>query len=92
VLPQVRELHRRFGDALAVVGVHSGKFVAERETARLARAVERLGVAHPVVNDRHFRVWRAWAARGWPTLALVDARGYVVVRRRASARPTSWRG
>ena len=78
MLPQVRALRARFGDRLAVVGVHSGKFPAERETRRIARAVERLGVAYPVVNDRHFRVWRAWAARGWPTLALVDARGYVV--------------
>ena len=60
------------------MGVHSGKFIAERETARIARACARLGVTHPVVNDRQFRVWRAWAVRAWPTLALVDARGYVV--------------
>jgi hypothetical protein len=78
VLPQVRELERRFPRRLAVVGVHSGKFIAERETARIAHAAERLGVHHAVVNDRQFRVWRAWAVRAWPTLALVDARGYAV--------------
>ncbi|GLC24986.1 thioredoxin-like domain-containing protein [Roseisolibacter agri] len=78
VLPQVRELERRFPRELAVVGVHSGKFIAERETPRLARACARLGVTHPVVNDRQFRAWRAWAVRAWPTLALVDTRGYVV--------------
>ena len=38
----------------------------------------RLGATHPVVNDRQFRAWRAWAVRAWPTIALVDARGYVV--------------
>ncbi len=74
----MRELERRFPRELAVVGVHSGKFIAERETPRLARACARLGVTHPVVNDRQFRAWRAWAVRAWPTLALVDARGYVV--------------
>ncbi|MGZ8378998.1 MAG: alkyl hydroperoxide reductase, partial [Gemmatirosa sp.] len=74
----MRELERRFPSELAVVGVHSGKFIAERETARLARAAERLGVAHPVLNDRQFRAWRAWAVRAWPTIALVDPRGYVV--------------
>jgi thiol-disulfide isomerase/thioredoxin len=78
VAPELRALEGRFGDALAVVGVHSGKFIAERVTARIAHAAARLGVAHPLVNDRQFRAWRAWAARGWPTLALVDARGYVV--------------
>jgi thiol-disulfide isomerase/thioredoxin len=78
VLPQVRELERRFPRELAVVGVHSGKFIAERETPRIARACERLGVAHPVLNDRQFRAWRAWAVRAWPTIALIDPRGYVV--------------
>jgi thiol-disulfide isomerase/thioredoxin len=78
VAPELRALERRFGDALAVVGVHSGKFIAERVSARIAHAAARLGVAHPVANDRQFRTWRAWAARGWPTLAVVDARGYAV--------------
>lgn len=77
VAPELRALEHRFPDALAVVGVHSGKFIAERTTGRIAHAAARLGVGHPVVNDRQFRLWRAWAARGWPTLALVDARGYV---------------
>jgi hypothetical protein len=78
MLPQVRELARRFPRDLVVLGVHSGKFAAERDPARLAAACARLGVAHAVVNDRQFRVWRQWAVRGWPTLAVVDARGYVV--------------
>lgn len=77
VAPELRALERRFGPALAVVGVHSGKFIAEREAGRIAHAAARLGVGHPVANDRQFRAWRAWAARGWPTLAVVDARGYV---------------
>jgi thiol-disulfide isomerase/thioredoxin len=78
VVPELRALERRFPDVLAVVGIHSGKFIAERVTERIGHAAARLGVEHPVVNDRQFRLWRAWAARGWPTLAVVDARGYVV--------------
>jgi sugar lactone lactonase YvrE/thiol-disulfide isomerase/thioredoxin len=77
VAPELRTLERRFPDRLAVVGVHSGKFVAERASGRIAHAAARLGADHPVLNDRQFRAWRAWAARGWPTLALVDPRGYV---------------
>lgn len=79
VLATLAALTARFPRELVVVGVHSGKFIAERDTARMAHAARRLGAAgHPVVNDRQFRLWRAWAARGWPTLALVDPRGYVV--------------
>jgi hypothetical protein len=71
----VRELERRFERELVVVGVHSGKFRAERITANIAEAAQRLGVRHAVVNDRQYRVWRAFGVNAWPTLVLVDAAG-----------------
>ena len=71
----MRELERRFERELAVIGVHSGKFRAERITANIAQAVQRLGVVHPVVNDRQYRVWRAFGVNAWPTLVLIDAAG-----------------
>ena len=78
MLPQLRELERRFGDAIAVVGVHSGKYTAERISERIRDASIRLDATHPVLNDRQFRVWRAYAVRAWPTLVAVDPRGAVV--------------
>jgi hypothetical protein len=78
VLPQLRELEQRFADVIAVVGVHSGKYIAERDTARIRDASIRLGATHPVLNDRQFRVWRAYAVRAWPTLVAIDPRGSVV--------------
>jgi DNA-binding beta-propeller fold protein YncE len=78
VLPQLRELEQRYGDAIAVVGVHSGKYTAERVTERIRDASIRLDATHPVLNDRQFRVWRAYAVRAWPTLVAVDPRGAVV--------------
>ncbi|NUR34917.1 MAG: alkyl hydroperoxide reductase, partial [Gemmatimonadaceae bacterium] len=74
----MRELEEQFRDELVVVGVHSGKFITERETARIADAAKRLGVDHPVVNDRQFRVWRSYAVRAWPTIVVIDPRGYVL--------------
>jgi hypothetical protein len=65
---------------LVVVGVHAGKFIAERQTPNLADACRRLGADHPVVNDRQFRTWRAYAVRGWPTLTFLDPRGRVVAQ------------
>ena len=81
VLPVLRAMERRYGDRLAVVGVHSGKFAHERQTPSIARACMRLGVEHPVVNDRQLRMWREYAVRAWPTLVLVSPRGYVVWHR-----------
>jgi DNA-binding beta-propeller fold protein YncE len=61
-----------------VVGVHSPKFPAERESESLRHAVARLSVGHPVVNDRDFRVWQHYAVRAWPTLMFIDPRGRVI--------------
>jgi sugar lactone lactonase YvrE len=78
VLPQLRELERRYADELVVVGVHAGKFRAERVTANIAAAAQRLGVEHPIVNDRLFRIWRSFNVGAWPTVVLVAPAGGVV--------------
>ena len=74
----MRKLEEQFGDSLAVVGVHSGKFTGERETSHIRDAAIRLNAAHPTINDRQFRVWRSYAVNAWPTVVAVDPRGYVV--------------
>lgn len=77
----MRELEERFGDSIAVVGVHSGKFTGERETSHIRDAALRLEAVHPTVNDRQFRIWRSFAVNAWPTLVAIDPRGYVVGQR-----------
>ena len=79
--PRVRELEDRFQDVLVVVGVHAGKFAAERATPRIRSAARRLGITHPVVNDRQFRVWRSYGVQAWPTIAIVSPDGYLVTVR-----------
>jgi hypothetical protein len=74
----LRRLEEKYPEHVAVVGVHSGKYLTERVTERIREASIRLGATHPVLNDRQFRVWRAYAVRAWPTLVAVDPRGYVV--------------
>ena len=78
VLPRLEELERRFRDSLVVIGVHAGKYPAERRTPNLRRACDRLGVAHPVVNDRQFRTWRSYGVEAWPSIALVTPDGMLV--------------
>jgi DNA-binding beta-propeller fold protein YncE len=74
----LRELEDQYHDELVVVGVHAGKFRAERVTANIAAAAQRLGVEHPIVNDRQFRIWRSFGVGAWPTVVLVDPAGGVV--------------
>jgi hypothetical protein len=74
----LRKLEEEFADTLVVIGVHSGKYHAERVTERIREASIRLGVEHAIVNDRQFRVWRSYAVSAWPTLVAIDPSGYVV--------------
>ena len=74
----MRELEQRFPNELVAIGVHSGKYIAERETDRIREAAIRLEYHHPIVNDRQFRVWRAYAVRAWPTIVVVGADGRVL--------------
>jgi hypothetical protein len=76
----LRKIERKYGDRVVVVGVHSPKFPAERETANLREAVLRYRIEHPVVNDREFEVWRRFGGRAWPTLVFIDPEGQLVGR------------
>ncbi|MDV3221381.1 NHL domain-containing thioredoxin family protein [Intrasporangium sp.] len=78
VLDELREVEQQYPDALTIVGVHSPKFEHEADPDALAAAVERYGVHHPVLDDPELVTWRAYAARAWPTLVVIDPEGYVV--------------
>lgn len=82
VLPRLSALEEKYGrdgsGGFVVVGVHSAKFSAERDTANIAAAVERYEVKHPVINDSDLVLWNALGVSSWPTLALVGPDGNVV--------------
>ena len=78
IFPQLRKLEEKFARELTVVGVHSAKFTAEKETENLRRAVLRYEIEHPVVNDRDFQVWQQYTVKAWPTLIFIDPAGKLV--------------
>ena len=78
ILPDLARLEDEFADELVVIGVHSAKFVNESATDNIRQIILRYDIAHPVVNDSDFEVWRAWGANAWPTTVLVDPAGNVV--------------
>lgn len=72
------EVSRRWPDEAVVVGVHSPKFPWEGRHDSLRQAVARLGITHPVLDDPDMVSWQQYGVKGWPTVVVVDARGYVV--------------
>lgn len=78
VVPELKALEDRFRAELVVVGIHSPKFPREHEHEAVERAVERLGLRHPVLDDPDLATWQQYGVKGWPTLVLIDPEGYVV--------------
>ena len=78
ILPQLRKLEEAYPEEIVVLGVHSAKFPAEKETDAVRQAILRYDIRHPVVNDRDFQVWQRYAARAWPSLFIIDPEGKVL--------------
>ena len=78
VLDELRPLEQEYSDVLVTVGVHSPKFEHEADPVALAAAVERYEIRHPVLDDPELETWKAYTARAWPTLVVVDPEGYIV--------------
>jgi len=78
VIPDLKRLEQKYGDALAVIGVHSAKFESEGDTRRIRSIAQRYERDEPIVNDHAFQIWRSYGANAWPTLVLIDPAGKVV--------------
>lgn len=80
ILPNLHRLQLAFPGQLQIIGVHTPKFPAEQDAERLALAVARLGIDHPVVSDPDYAIWQSFAVDAWPTLVFIDPLGRVVAR------------
>lgn len=79
VLEDLKYLEHKYADKpFVVVGVHSPKFTNEDDAESVRQAIVRYGITHPVLLDSGRRTWDAYAVRGWPTLVLLDPRGYLL--------------
>lgn len=73
MLPWMKAMHARYTPrGLAILSVHTPEFPAERVTASVAKAVERLAIPYPVLLDPDSRVWAAFENAYWPAVYLFD--------------------
>lgn len=88
VIPALKAVEEKYGNALVVIGVHSAKFTNEGESENLRQIVQRYEVEHPVVNDNDFVIWRNWGVRAWPSFSFIDPLGNVLVIQGRDGQPT----
>src|SRR4029078_9497060 len=78
ILPDLEKLEKKYPNELVVIGVHSAKFQAEKETNNIREAILRYNIEHPVVNDSDHKIWNAFGVSSWPTFWLIDPEGNLV--------------
>ena len=81
ILPDLSYLENKYAsEPVVFIGVHSAKFANEASRETIRAAIQRYEINHPVVIDDQMKIWRAYAARSWPTVVIIDPRGYEVGR------------
>jgi len=80
VIPDLERLEEKYRNELVVIGVHSPKFEAERDSENIRKKVREYEIKHPVVNDANMVLWRRFGVQAWPTIVLIDPLGNPVYR------------
>ncbi len=80
VLPDLAKLEQKYAGQLVVIGVHTAKFEAEKDTENIRKKVAEYGIKHPVINDADQTLWNKFEINSWPTLVLIDPRGRLVAK------------
>jgi DNA-binding beta-propeller fold protein YncE len=78
IIPDLKKLELKYHDELAVIGVHSAKFLNEGSSESIRQAILKNDLEHPVINDKSFEVWDSYNASAWPTLVLIDPKGKII--------------
>lgn len=77
-LPHYGSWHEKYADkGLVIVGFHTPETQAERVVEAVRAKVAENSMKYPIAIDAASKNWGSWATRWWPSVYLVDKRGYV---------------
>jgi thiol-disulfide isomerase/thioredoxin len=77
-LPHYKGWHEDYADkGLVIIGIQTPETQSERQLDRVDAAAKSEGIEYPVMLDSAASNWRAWGNRVWPTVYLVDKKGFV---------------
>ena len=76
--PVYLDWQERFRDEdVVILGIHTPETSAEQESAAVKTKADRAGFQFPVLIDSTKANWNAWGNSMWPSVYLVDKRGYL---------------
>ena len=74
---------------LVVIGIQTPETVAERDAEKVVTAANREGIEYPLLLDLKSSNWKNWSNTMWPTIYLVDRKGFL---RRWWQGELNWKG
>jgi len=62
---------------VVIIGIHTPETVDEQNAESVKVKADEAGFAFPVLIDREKANWNAWGNSMWPSVYLIDKRGYL---------------
>jgi len=76
--PWYRDWAKTFDDEnVTIIGVHTPESTGEQDLAAVRAKVQEAEFHFPVVIDNDKANWDAWGNSMWPSVYLIDKRGYL---------------
>jgi peroxiredoxin len=76
--PWYHQWHDAFKDkGVVLIGIHSPETASERESANVRRKAAAEKFAFTILIDGKSENWNAWGNSMWPSVYLIDKRGYL---------------
>jgi thiol-disulfide isomerase/thioredoxin len=80
-LPAYAHWNQKFASrGVVVLGIHTPETAPEYVTENVERESQRLGIRYPVLLDRDHANWNRWNQEFWPTVYLIDKKGFIRYR------------
>ncbi len=77
-LPHYKKWQKQFaGKDITIIGIHTPETEAEKKPENVRSNIKTLGITYPVAIDGTGHLWNRWNVRMWPTVGLIDKKGYI---------------
>ncbi len=79
-LPALKSMWQKYKEKkFVVIGVHTPEFEFEKDLTNVQKAVRKLGIEYPVLNDSQRINWENYGNTYWPRAALINAQGEIIL-------------
>ena len=76
--PTYLDWHEKYrGKNVVILGIHTPETTAEEDSSAVKTKAEGAAFEFPVLIDNKKANWNAWGNSMWPSVYLVDKRGYL---------------